>query len=96
MPTDEVASELAKAETKQTGTGPIAGGAAATAQSIKDKQNNLNDTVHQVAGKAPEELTRDDAAKLQSREDRILGQEARGSGSLASEVQSQADKNAQQ
>ena len=40
----------------------------ATAQSIKDKQNNLNDTVHQVADKAPEELTRDDAAKLQSRE----------------------------
>jgi hypothetical protein len=28
MPTNEVASELAKAETKQTGTGPIAGGAA--------------------------------------------------------------------
>ncbi|KAH8174442.1 hypothetical protein LIA77_05861 [Sarocladium implicatum] len=96
MSAKDVASELAKAETQKTGTGPVAGGPAATAQSIKDKQGNLADKVHEVAGKAPGDITKEDAAKMQSREDRILGQEARGSNSLASEVQSQADKNASQ
>lgn len=44
----------------------------ATAQSIKDKQGNLADKVHEVAGKAPGDITKEDAAQLQSREVRTV------------------------
>ncbi|KAK0392019.1 hypothetical protein NLU13_1517 [Sarocladium strictum] len=94
MSANELAPELAKAETEKTGTGPVAGGPAATAQSIKDSQGNLEDTVHEDASKAPEELPNEDAAKLQSWEDRIYSFGTLGTDTNVSAVQSEADNNA--
>lgn len=68
MATRQVASELAKAETEKTGTGPIAGGPAATAQSQMTKEKNLADKVADVQGKAADEISQKDARELQSKE----------------------------
>ncbi|KAI9896876.1 hypothetical protein N3K66_007898 [Trichothecium roseum] len=94
MASKEIASELAKSESKVTGEGPVTGGAAATAQSVADKQDNLAAKIDEVTSKPADEITQKDASELQSRQDRVLGSEGRTPGGLLSEVQQQADKNA--
>lgn len=66
--TQTEASMIASEESSLTGGGPIKGGAAATAQSLHDKQNNFLETAGNVVRKAPTEVTKEDAAEVQRAE----------------------------
>ncbi|WQF75100.1 Putative Late embryogenesis abundant protein, SMP subgroup [Colletotrichum destructivum] len=70
--TQTQASTLASAETDLTGFGPIKGGTAATAQSMHDKQQNFIAKTGDVARKPAQEITREDAAAIQSAEVRFI------------------------
>jgi hypothetical protein len=48
-----------------TGRGPIKGGPAATAQSQHDRQQNFFAVAGEVGRKPPEQVTKEDAAKVQ-------------------------------
>ncbi|KAF5544726.1 seed maturation pm25 [Fusarium mexicanum] len=76
------------------GSGPIKGGAAATAQSLHDKQQNFLEKADEVVRKAPTEVTKEDAADVQRAEARAKGGPP-GKGSTAANVQSVADTNTQ-
>ncbi|KAK3308458.1 uncharacterized protein B0T15DRAFT_524481 [Chaetomium strumarium] len=88
------ASAIAAAESDMTGRGPIKGGPAAAAQSQHDRQQNFFAVAGEVGRKPPEEMTKEDAAKVQHFEARALGHPP-GKDSLAAQVQHIADKNAQ-
>lgn len=62
------ASAIASEESSLTGSGPIKGGAAATAQSLHDKQQNFLEKAGEVARKPPTEVTKEDAAEVQRAE----------------------------
>lgn len=67
---------------------------AAHAQSLADKHANLEHAKEHVSDKPAEQIKKNDAAELQSREARLHGSVE--SGSMAAEVQSKADKNVNQ
>ncbi|KAK4221522.1 hypothetical protein QBC38DRAFT_125498 [Podospora fimiseda] len=90
--TQSAATAIAAAESDITGRGPIKGGPAATAQSIHDRQENLLVMAGDVARKPTNEITKEDAAKVQRAESRALGHPV-GKDSLSAEVQSIAAKN---
>ncbi|KAF5656127.1 seed maturation pm25 [Fusarium heterosporum] len=93
--TQTEASAIASEESGLTGGGPIKGGAAATAQSLHDKQNNFFEKAGNVARKPSSEVTKEDAAEVQKAEARVNGGPP-GKGSTAASVQAIADKNALQ
>ncbi|CAF3449098.1 unnamed protein product [Fusarium graminearum] len=103
--TQTEAAAIASEESSLTGGGPIKGGAAATAQSMHDRQKNFLEKAGDVVRKAPTEVTKEDAAEIQraeaSRSWTIRQIIARakggppGKGSTAADVQSVADTNAQ-
>lgn len=66
--TQNEAATIAAAESDMTGQGPIKGGAAATAQSIHDKQQNFLQKAGEVARKPAGEVTKEDAADVQRAE----------------------------
>lgn len=66
--TQTEASTIASAESELTGLGPIKGGSAATAQSLHDKQQNFVAKAGDVARKPANEITKEDAAQVQSAE----------------------------
>lgn len=67
--TQAEASEIATTESDLTdGGGPIKGGSAATAQSLHDMQQKFLEVAGEVARKPADEVTKDDAAKVQSAE----------------------------
>jgi len=66
--TQAEASAIASEESALTGSGPIKGGAAATAQSLHDKQMNFLEKAGEVVRKAPTEVTKEDAAEVQRAE----------------------------
>jgi hypothetical protein len=70
------------------------GSLAAEAQSVADKNINLNHAKDTVAGKDGDKITKDDAALLQSRKARAHGTVEAADG--AAQVQSLADKNENQ
>ncbi|KAK3941041.1 hypothetical protein QBC46DRAFT_432896 [Diplogelasinospora grovesii] len=88
-------SHIAQAESDMTGRGPIKGGPAATAQSLHDRQQNFLDVASEVARKPSDEVTKEDAARVQHAEARALGGHPPGKGSTSADVQSLADQNAQ-
>ncbi|KAI1762419.1 hypothetical protein GGR53DRAFT_468301 [Hypoxylon sp. FL1150] len=90
--TQSEASKIAAAESDITGGGPIKGGPASAAQSQHDKQQNFFAKAGDVARKPPGEVTKEDAAQVQSAEARLLGHHP-GKGSTSASVQSLADKN---
>ncbi|KAL9571750.1 hypothetical protein ACKAV7_004074 [Fusarium commune] len=92
--TQAEASAIASEESSLTGSGPINGGAAATAQSLHDKQQNFLEKAGEVVRKPPTEVTKEDAAELQRVEARAKGSPP-GKGSTAADVQSVADMNTQ-
>ncbi|KAJ4288286.1 hypothetical protein N0V88_007478 [Collariella sp. IMI 366227] len=92
--TQSEASAIAHAESDMTRRGPIRGGPAATAQSLHDRQQNFLEVAGKVARKKAEEVTREDARRVQHFEARALGH-APGKDSLSAEVQSIADHNVQ-
>ena len=63
--TQSEASAIAHAESDMTRRGPIKGGTAATAQSLHDRQQNFYGVAGEVARKPSEEVTREDAARVQ-------------------------------
>ncbi len=63
--TQSEASAIAHAESDMTRRGPIKGGAAATAQSLHDRQQNFYGVAGEVARKPAGEVTREDAARVQ-------------------------------
>lgn len=69
--TQPAVSAIAAAESDMTGRGPIKGGPAATAQAIHDRQENFLAMAGDVARKPPQEVTKEDAAKVQRFEVRI-------------------------
>ncbi|CAF3529662.1 unnamed protein product [Fusarium graminearum] len=79
--TQTEAAAIASEESSLTGGGPIKGGAAATAQSMHDRQKNFLEKAGDVVRKAPTEA-------------RAKGGPP-GKGSTAADVQSVADTNAQ-
>ncbi|KAF4338742.1 seed maturation pm25 [Fusarium beomiforme] len=91
--TQAEASALASEESSLTGSGPIKGGAAATAQSLHDKQQNFLAKAGEVVRKPVNEVTKEDAAEVQRAEARAKGGPP-GKGSTAADVQSVADSNA--
>lgn len=66
--TQAEASAIASEESALTGSGPIKGGAAATAQSLHDKQQNFLEKAGEVVRKPPTEVTKEDAAEVQRAE----------------------------
>ncbi|KAK3951754.1 seed maturation protein-domain-containing protein [Pseudoneurospora amorphoporcata] len=91
--TTEEVSKIAKTETELTdGRGPIAGGVAATAQSLKAKQEHFIEVASEVSHKPVDEITKKDAAAVESAEARLLGHRP-PKGSTAATIQSIADKN---
>ncbi|OLN85469.1 hypothetical protein CCHL11_08064 [Colletotrichum chlorophyti] len=90
--TQTEASTLASAETDITGFGPIKGGTAATAQSLHDKQQNFIEKAGEVARKPAQEVTKEDAAEVQSAEARVLGGRP-PKGSASANAQALADEN---
>ncbi|GKT49807.1 uncharacterized protein ColSpa_09988 [Colletotrichum spaethianum] len=66
--TQTKASTFASVENDVTGFGPIKGGTAATAQSVHDKQQNFISKAGDVARKPAQEITKEDAAAIQSAE----------------------------
>ncbi|KAK4187019.1 hypothetical protein QBC35DRAFT_515814 [Podospora australis] len=92
--TQSAAATIAAAESDMTGRGPIKGGPAATAQSLHDRQENFLAAADEVAHKNAEEITKEDAAKVQHFEARALGHPG-GKDSFGAHVQSIADHNAQ-
>ncbi|KAL2111007.1 hypothetical protein VUR80DRAFT_417 [Thermomyces stellatus] len=87
------ASSLVREERDMTGWGPIPGGAAATAQSLHDRQMNFVAKAGDIARKPEHEVTKEDAADLQSKEARARGGVPPGGPSTSSFVQSIADQN---
>ncbi|ENH63849.1 hypothetical protein FOC1_g10007990 [Fusarium oxysporum f. sp. cubense race 1] len=92
--TQAEASAIASEESALTGSGPIKGGVAATAQSLHDKQQNFLEKAGEVVRKPPTEVTKEDAAEVQRAEARAKGRPP-GKGSTAADVQSVADTNTQ-
>lgn len=70
--TKDAVSDIASKESELTGGGPIKGGAAATAQSVHDKQQNYVQAAGDAARKPTEEITKADAAAVQSAEVSII------------------------
>lgn len=66
--TNEEVSNIATAESELTGTGPIKGGKAATAQSVHDKQQKFLEKAGDVARKPVDQITKADAAEVQKAE----------------------------
>ncbi|KAK1967878.1 hypothetical protein LY78DRAFT_691747 [Colletotrichum sublineola] len=93
--TQTEASTLASTETDLTGFGPIKGGTAATAQSVHDKQQNFIATASDVARKPAQEITKEDAAAIQSAESRALGGRP-PKGSVSAKAQALATENEKQ
>ncbi|KAK4114743.1 hypothetical protein N656DRAFT_843459 [Canariomyces notabilis] len=91
--TQSAASAIAAAESDMTGRGPIKGGPAATAQSLHDREDNFLAVAGEVARKPADQVTKEDAAKVQHVEARALGH-APGKDSFSATVQSIADHNA--
>ncbi|KAL2152212.1 hypothetical protein VTH82DRAFT_5396 [Thermothelomyces myriococcoides] len=92
--TQPEASTIAHAESDVTRRGPIKGGPAATAQSLHDRQQNFLEVAGNIARKPSAKVTVEDAKKVQHFESRALGHPP-GKNSLSAEVQSLADRNAQ-
>ncbi|KAG9254590.1 uncharacterized protein F5Z01DRAFT_80885 [Emericellopsis atlantica] len=92
--TNDEVSHIASAESELTGTGPIKGGKAATAQSVHDKQQNFLEKAGDVARKPAEQITKEDAAEVQKAEARLIGGQPE-KGSMSANLQSAADKNQQ-
>ncbi|KAF5990092.1 hypothetical protein FBULB1_288 [Fusarium bulbicola] len=90
--TQAEASAIASEESALTGSVPIKGGAAATAQSLHDKQQNFLEKAGEVVRKAPAKVTKEDAAEVQRAEARAKGGPP-GKVSTAADVQSVADTN---
>ncbi|EFQ35371.1 uncharacterized protein GLRG_10515 [Colletotrichum graminicola M1.001] len=93
--TQTEASTLASAETDVTGFGPIKGGTAATAQSVHDRQQNFIATAGDAARKPAREITKEDAAAIQSAESRALGGRP-PKGSASANAQALATENEKQ
>ncbi|KAF2750781.1 hypothetical protein M011DRAFT_464589 [Sporormia fimetaria CBS 119925] len=89
--TRDEAIGLARRERRVHG-GIEKGSLPAQAQSIADKNADLHAALEAVSLKEPGQVTKDDAATLQSREARIDGPNT-AAGSTAAQVQSIADKN---
>jgi hypothetical protein len=70
--TQPEASSIAHAESDMTRRGPIKGGPAATAQSLHDRQQNFFEVAGEVARKPSEKVTKEDAARVQHFEVRVL------------------------
>lgn len=67
--TTEEVSKIAKTEAELTdGRGPIAGGVAATAQSLKAKQEHFVEVASEVSHKPADQITKEDAAAVESAE----------------------------
>ena len=66
--TQSEASTIAANESDMTGRGPIKGGTAATAQSIHDRQQHFLEKAGDIARKPIDEITKKDAAEVQSAE----------------------------
>ncbi|KAL2020592.1 hypothetical protein VTK56DRAFT_8180 [Thermocarpiscus australiensis] len=90
--TQSTASAIASAESDMTGRGPIKGGPAASAQSLHDRHQNFYAAAAEVARKPADEVTKEDAARVQHFEARAAGHPP-GKDSLSAEVQSIADQN---
>ncbi|KAF5018005.1 hypothetical protein F66182_10031 [Fusarium sp. NRRL 66182] len=90
--TQSEAAAIASEESGLTGGGPIKGGAAATAQSLHDKQINFVEKAGEVARKPVDEVTKEDAAEVQKAEARAKGGPP-GKGSTSADIQSVADTN---
>ncbi|RYP40979.1 hypothetical protein DL767_001295 [Monosporascus sp. MG133] len=90
--TQAEASAIASAESTITERGPIKGGAAATAQSLHDRQQNFLEKAGDVARKPANEITKEDAAQVQKAEARAVGGPP-GKGSTSADVQSIAAEN---
>ncbi|KAK7750931.1 hypothetical protein SLS62_007063 [Diatrype stigma] len=91
--TQAEASSIAATESTITERGPIKGGAAATAQSLHDRQQNFLAKAGEVARKPATGITKEDAAQVQRAEARAAGGPP-GRGSASAKVQSLADENA--
>ncbi len=63
--TQAEATAIAHAESDMTRRGSIKGGTAATAQALHDRQQNFYEVAGEVARKPSEEVTREDAARVQ-------------------------------
>ncbi|KAF3928943.1 hypothetical protein AA313_de0207125 [Arthrobotrys entomopaga] len=91
--TPQQVAYIAQKETESNGPGIAAGGPAATAQSLYDKQQNFLEEASKIIEKEPAAITKEDASHLMSLEAKALGGQRPSKGSLSSRLQSIADHN---
>ncbi|OIW30721.1 hypothetical protein CONLIGDRAFT_679487 [Coniochaeta ligniaria NRRL 30616] len=92
--TEGLVNELTKDEAPEGGN-PPAGGVAAMAQSIHDKQVHFKAVASEITSKPEAELTKADASKLMSAESRAKDGIRPPKDSTSAHVQSVADHNVQ-
>ncbi|BDD62612.1 hypothetical protein MPDQ_007303 [Monascus purpureus] len=90
--TSDDVSVISQAESELTGSGPIAGGPAATAQSLAMKQMNFDTKVDEISRKPQSHITQEDARQIQATEGRAFNKPP-GPGSIAAQVRSIANRN---
>ncbi|KAB5559724.1 hypothetical protein GE09DRAFT_1235999 [Coniochaeta sp. 2T2.1] len=91
---ESLVDELKKAEAPGGGN-PPAGGVAATAQSIHDRQENAKHVAEEITSKPEAEITKEDASRMTSAESRAMGGIRPPKDTISAHVQSVADHNAQ-
>ncbi|OJJ46044.1 hypothetical protein ASPZODRAFT_152278 [Penicilliopsis zonata CBS 506.65] len=90
--TAEDVSVIAQAESELTGSGPIRGGPAATAQSLAMRQMNFDTKFDELTRKPQSHITQEDAREIQATEGRAFNKPP-GAGSVSAQVRSIANRN---
>ncbi|CAL5867128.1 uncharacterized protein PFLUO_LOCUS1340 [Penicillium psychrofluorescens] len=90
--TREDVSVISQAETELTGSGPVRGGPAATAQSLSMRQMNFDTKFDEVSRKPQSHITQEDAREIQATEGRAFNRPP-GMGSVSAQVRSIANRN---
>ncbi|KAK6533486.1 hypothetical protein TWF694_002425 [Orbilia ellipsospora] len=91
--TPQQVADITQKEAESNGSGIAAGGPAATAQSLYDKQQNFLEEASKIIEKEPTTITKNDASHLMSLEAKALGGQRPAKGSLSAKLQSIADHN---
>ncbi|KAL2868057.1 uncharacterized protein BJX67DRAFT_380264 [Aspergillus lucknowensis] len=90
--TPEDVSVIGQIESELTGSGPIEGGPAATAQSLAMRQMNFDTKFEELSHKPRSHITPEDAREIQELEGRAFNKPP-GVGSVSAQVKSIAERN---
>ncbi|BCR87393.1 uncharacterized protein ACHE_31380S [Aspergillus chevalieri] len=90
--TAEDVSVISQVESELTGSGPVHGGPAATAQSLAMRQMNFDTKIDELTRKPQSHITQEDAREIQATEGRAFNRPPEA-GSVSAQVRSIANRN---